>query len=106
MAMGIIELNSAESTFGYEAAGIIRRIGPDVKKFRPGDRAVFCGIQTFSTVVTATELLYKKLPNDMSLVDGASMPLVFMTAIYSLLEIGQLAKGQVSKHNLDVCDMS
>ena len=84
--------------FGYEGAGTIRRIGPDVKKFRVGDRVVFTGIKTFSTVVIATEMLYEKLPDDMSFADGASMPLVFMTAIYSLLDIGRLEKGQVRRN--------
>lgn len=99
VAMGIIERR--QPTFGYEAAGIVRRIGKNVTKLRVGDRAVFMGMETFSTVVTAPEMLYEKLPDGMSFAEGASMPLVFTTAIYCLVDIGRLAKGQVSStdHN-------
>jgi NADPH:quinone reductase-like Zn-dependent oxidoreductase len=92
--MGIIERR--QPTFGYEAAGIVRRVGKNVTKLRVGDRAVFMGMETFSTVVTAPEMLYEKLPDGMSFAEGASMPLVFTTAIYCLVDIGRLAKGQVS----------
>lgn len=92
--MGIISLSSREPYFGYEATGVVKRVGPEVKKLKVGDRALLTGIKTFSTVVTSTELLVDKLPDDLSFVDGASMPLVFTTAIYSLINIGHLEKGQ------------
>ncbi|KAI9692847.1 MAG: Type I Iterative PKS [Bathelium mastoideum] len=94
VAMGIIELPSKEPTFGYEASGVVRRVGPNVTKLGVGDRTVLTGIKNFSTVVTSSELLHEKLPDDMSFAEGASMPLVFMTAIYSLVDIGRLEKGQ------------
>ncbi|TVY41639.1 Highly reducing polyketide synthase [Lachnellula subtilissima] len=92
VAMGIIERR--EPTFGYEAAGIVRRVGANVTKLCVGDRAVLMGMETFSTVVTAPEMLYEQLPDGMSFVEGASMPLVFTTAIYSLIDVGRLSRGQ------------
>lgn len=90
--MGIIDRRIP--TFGYEAAGVVRRVGPKAAKLKVGDRAVFMGTKTFSTVVTAPEVLYEKMPDSMSFSEGASMPLVFATAIYSLIDIGQLCQGQ------------
>ncbi|KAJ8130650.1 hypothetical protein O1611_g2979 [Lasiodiplodia mahajangana] len=80
--------------FGYEAAGIVRRVGPKVKKLRVGDRAVVMSSNTFSTVVTESELLCEKLPDNISFIDGASTPTIFLTAVYGLIDLGRLAKGQ------------
>jgi NADPH:quinone reductase-like Zn-dependent oxidoreductase len=91
--MGIIEL--PQLTFGYEAAGIVRRIGPEVTKVHVGDRVVLTGIKSFATVVVTSELLCEVLPESISYVDGASMPLVFLTAMCCLMDIGHLEKGQV-----------
>lgn len=96
MATGIIRLSSRDVTFGYEGTGIVRRIGPDAKKLRVGDRAVFMSVSTLSTVIITTEKLCEKLPEEMSFADGASMPIVFATAIYSLIDIVNLQQGQVS----------
>ncbi|KAH8805416.1 hypothetical protein F5884DRAFT_846143 [Xylogone sp. PMI_703] len=92
VAMGIIEL--PQLMFGYEATGIVRCVGPQVKKFRVGDRVAVVAVKTFSTVITVSELLCEVLPDNLSFVDGASMPLIFTTSIYSLIDIGHLEKGQ------------
>lgn len=83
-----------EPKFGYEAAGIVRRVGPKVTKLAPGDRAVAVGINTFSTIITGHEVYYEKLPENISFVQGACIPTVFITAVYSLVELAHLSKGQ------------
>lgn len=92
--MGKIEL--PERTFGYEAAGIVQRIGPNVTNFGVGDRVMFMGVKTFSTVVIATESLCEMLPRELSFADGAGIPFAFTTAIYCLIKIGNLEKQQVT----------
>jgi NADPH:quinone reductase-like Zn-dependent oxidoreductase len=92
--MGIIEL--FPPTFGYEAAGIVRRVGPKAGKFSIGDRVVLTGCEVFASTVTTTEKLCEKLPHELDFTSGASMSLVFATAIYSLINVGGLKKGQVS----------
>lgn len=94
--MGIIKLPSQELTVGYEAAGVIQRVGPNAKMFAVGDRVVLYGIKTFYTVITATELLYEESPDELSSIDGASMPLVLMISIYCIIDVEELRKGQVS----------
>lgn len=91
--MGIIEL--PELAFGYEATGIVRRMGPNVTKFNVGDRVAVVAVKTFSTTITVSELLCEQLPDNLGFVDGASMPLIFTTSIYALIDIGRLQKGQV-----------
>lgn len=92
--MGIIEL--FPPTFGYEATGIVRRVGPMARKLSVGDRIALTGVAVFSSTVTTTEKLCERLPDELDFVSGATMPLVFATAIYSLINVGRLEKDQVS----------
>lgn len=93
MAMGLLKV--PEALFGYEASGIVRRVGPSVTKFKPGDLVVHLGFNAFSTTITMSEMLFVRLPNDMDFVDGATMPLVYATAIHGLIDLGRLSRGQV-----------
>lgn len=95
VATGLVELQSREPTFGYEAAGIVKNIGPYVKKFCKGDRVVFVGSGACSTTLNISEALCENIPDGMTLTDASSMPLVFGTAIYSLIHVARLGKGQV-----------
>jgi NADPH:quinone reductase-like Zn-dependent oxidoreductase len=92
VATGVIKL--PELNLGYEGAGIVSRIGPNVKKFRIGDRVLFYGKNTFSSVITATKMLFEKIPDELTFTDASTMPMIFVTAIYSLITIGRLEKGQ------------
>lgn len=98
MAMGIIELSPL--TFGYEATGIVRRVGPMAGKLIVGDRVALVGFDVFALTVTTTEKLCERLPDELDFTSGASMPLVFATAIYSLIHVGGLHKGQVCETSL------
>lgn len=97
MAMGIIELSPP--TFGYEATGVVRSVGPGAEKLKVGDRVALTGFNVFRSTVITTEKLCAKLPDELDFTSGASMPLVFATAIYSLINIGRLQKGQVRQKN-------
>ena len=94
--MGILTL--PETNFGYEAAGVVRKIGPKATKFCVGDRVVAMGYKTFATTLTQSEMLCEKIPDSMDLLDGAASPLCFTTAMYGLMDIGRLEEGQVSNH--------
>ncbi|KAJ5900212.1 polyketide synthase [Penicillium subrubescens] len=91
-AMGIVE--ASESGFGLEAAGIVRRTGPNVKDLQPGNRVMLIGQCTFATRVIVSENLCEKIPGGLSFEDAATMPCVFATSIYSIFNIGNLQKGQ------------
>jgi len=94
--MGILTL--LETNFGYEAAGVVRKIGPKATKFCVGDRVVIMGHKTFATTLVQSEMLCEKIPDLMDLLDAAASPLCFTTAIYGLMDIGRLEEGQVSNH--------
>ncbi|CAG8974567.1 hypothetical protein HYALB_00004363 [Hymenoscyphus albidus] len=94
LATGIIELNGVEMAFGSEAAGVVLRVGPQVHNLAIGDRVVILSPNTFCSLITITEKLCEKLPDEISFEDGVSMPLVFATAIHSLIEVAHLEPGQ------------
>lgn len=92
VAMGLV---GNKDQLGLEGSGVVRRVGSDVKGFCPGDRVVTCYQGIFKTrIVISPERCYK-CPEQISLVDVASMPTVYATAIYSLIEVGNLKKDQV-----------
>ena len=94
--MGIVDGNKAESDgLGCESAGIVTHVGPDVKNLKIGDRvAVFSG-NSYSTTLTTSSKLCVKMADGLTFEEAATMPCVYGTVIYSLLEIAKLEKDQV-----------
>lgn len=80
---------------GFEGSGVVRRVGSDVKDLSPGDRVTVCHKQIAKTRINIDAALCWKCPDDISLVEAATIPIVYVTAIYSLIEVGNLQKGQV-----------
>ncbi|KAF9694091.1 hypothetical protein EKO04_007724 [Ascochyta lentis] len=83
-----------EPKFGYETAGVVRRVGPNATKFAIGDRVVAVGARTFTTLITSREVYYEKLPDHVSFVEGACIPTIFLTVVHGLRDLGRLEKGQ------------
>ncbi|PWY84422.1 polyketide synthase [Aspergillus eucalypticola CBS 122712] len=83
-----------DNGLGVEASGIVRHVGPDVKRLCPGDRVMLREDGTFATHAIASEKLCAKIPSDLSFEDAATMPVVFATAIYSMFDLGGLQEGQ------------
>ena len=94
--MGIVDGNKAESDgLGCESAGIVAQVGPDVKNLKIGDRvAVFSG-NSYSTTLTTSSKLCVKMTDGLTFEEAATMPCVYGTVIYSLLEIAKLEQDQV-----------
>ena len=98
LAMGILKHRSAEGVhLGIDTTGTIRRVGRNVRSFAIGDR-IFAlaphGCITDRLVLPSS--LAVKLPDRLKFEDAATMPCCFATAIYSLLKVDGLIKGQIS----------
>jgi hypothetical protein len=91
--MGVVELS--KPTLGHEASGVVRAVGPKVKNLNVGDRVMLAGRSTFSTSIVTSEVLCAKIPDEMTFVEAASMPVVYATAMQALMTVGRLQKGQV-----------
>ena len=74
---------------------MVTRLGPDVKDLRVGDRVILFSRGSFSTSIITSEKLCEVIPDELSFEEGATMPCVYATAIYSLIDIGGLKRGQV-----------
>ncbi|KAI2820032.1 hypothetical protein CBS115989_3941 [Aspergillus niger] len=83
-----------DNGLGVEASGVVRHVGPDVKRLCPGDRVMLREDGAFATHAIASEKLCAKIPSDLSFEDAATMPVVFATAIYSMFDLGGLQEGQ------------
>ncbi|AQS84318.1 MAG: zinc-binding alcohol dehydrogenase family protein [Acetobacter aceti] len=69
---------------GWDAAGIVRAVGPEVKRFRPGDEVWYAGAVTRpgcnSQLHLVDERIAGKKPRSLSWVEAAAMPLTAVTA--------------------------
>ncbi|KAI1094301.1 putative polyketide synthase [Rostrohypoxylon terebratum] len=91
--MGIVPEN--EYTIGYECAGYIKRIAPGLEThLKVGDRVAATGSGTYVNRVQCPHERVQVIPDSMSFEDAASIPLVYLTAIYSLYYLGNLRQGQ------------
>ncbi|KAJ5770265.1 Acyl transferase/acyl hydrolase/lysophospholipase [Penicillium nucicola] len=92
ISLGILELPS--TVMGLEAAGIVLRVGAQVRDLCPGDRVAAFGPGIFvtSTILPASRCI--KIPDFLSLEDAATMPLAFATVLHGICDIGQLQKSQ------------
>ena len=90
VSMGIIP----DTELGVDAAGIIKRVGPDVTLVKPGDRVATCQFGTYCNLIRVPEFLVQKLPDNMSIEDGASLSCVYVTVYQGLVEVGRLVRGE------------
>lgn len=80
---------------GHEASGVVTRVGAIVEHVKVGDRVIVFGRGCFTTRLVAHGNHVARIPDDLGFEDAATMPLVYVTAIHSLVNLGQLARGQV-----------
>jgi len=85
-------------TLGHDAAGIVTQVGKNVKLFNVGDqvytRPADFHIGTFAEYITVQESDVALKPENISMEEASSIPLVALTAWQALVEIGNLQRGQ------------
>ena len=77
---------------GAEFAGEVEALGEGVASFAIGDRVLGIGIGCFGTRVITDERLLVRIPAKLSFEQAATVPTVFMTALYALQDLGQLSR--------------
>lgn len=93
VTMGIVP--GDEHTIGCECAGYVKRLGPGVTKHKVGDRVCGSINGTYANRVPCPEDRAHIIPTWMSYEDAATIPLVYLTAIYGFYHLGNLKEGQV-----------
>ncbi|WP_452672880.1 SDR family NAD(P)-dependent oxidoreductase [Streptomyces albireticuli] len=79
---------------GAEAAGTVTETGPGVHGLRPGDRVMGMVFGGYGPVAVTDQRLLTRIPEDWSADRAASVPLVFLTALYALKDLADLRPGQ------------
>jgi NADPH:quinone reductase-like Zn-dependent oxidoreductase len=94
-----LETPQLPSRLGYEAAGLIDAVGPDVTEFQIGDRVSTIpsfpmgqyGVYGESAIVPASAAT--KYPDTLTAPEGAAIWMQYMTAFGALIEYGNLKEG-------------
>ncbi|KFX63969.1 NADPH:quinone reductase [Burkholderia multivorans] len=94
-----IEPTNLPARLGYEASGVVERVGSDVGGVLPGD--AICVIPAFSmnqygvyahkAIVPASAVI--KRPEGLGAVEAAAVWMAYLTAYGALIDIGKLGKG-------------
>lgn len=83
---------------GNDVAGVVVRVGPKVRRFKPGDevyaRPDSARIGAFAELIAMNEDAVAHKPKTLSMEEAASLPLVALTAWQVLVERANLKKGQ------------
>ncbi|KAJ6032737.1 Fum1p [Penicillium herquei] len=91
IAMGLL---GTIDEVGLEGAGVITRVAPDVQGIKVGDRVAFGGIGTLRSSVLIQYKRCKRIPDELSMSDGATMMAVYSTVFYSLFNLANIREGQ------------
>jgi NADPH2:quinone reductase len=81
-------------TAGVEFAGEVVSVGEKVRDWREGDRVMGHGRGCHAQFVIAAPLALMPVPDDVSWVDAAAFPNVFITAHDALVSNGELKSGE------------
>ncbi|HEY3710250.1 MAG TPA: SDR family NAD(P)-dependent oxidoreductase, partial [Amycolatopsis sp.] len=79
---------------GAEAMGTVVETGPDATDLRPGDRVMGMIAGGIGLLAVADERMLTVVPESWSAEDAASVPLVFLTAYYALVDLAGLRAGE------------
>ncbi|THY90977.1 ketoacyl-synt-domain-containing protein [Aureobasidium pullulans] len=81
-------------SLSHEGAGIVSRVAPGTTDVAVGDRVAWMGKGKFGNVERFSAIHVHKIPDTSTFEEMASMPLAFSTAVYGLLHLGRLRKGE------------
>lgn len=91
ITLGMVESGAG---LGLELAGVVLEVGPDVDGLAPGDRVTGIARGTFAPVAVTDFRMLAKIPDGWSFTRAASVPLVYLTAYYGLVDLAGLRAGE------------
>jgi NADPH:quinone reductase-like Zn-dependent oxidoreductase/acyl carrier protein len=84
----------AGPTFGLACGGTITAVGSGVADLKPGDRVLAISPATLASETITTAHTVMRLPEGLDFAAAATLPVAFITAIYSLGHLGRLQAGE------------
>ncbi|MFF0779260.1 SDR family NAD(P)-dependent oxidoreductase [Streptomyces sp. NPDC003720] len=91
VALGMVE---SLAGLGWEAAGVVEEVGPGVTGMAVGDRVMGLVPGAYGPVAVVDRRTLVPMPEGWSFAQAASVPLVFLTAWYGLVELAGLRAGE------------
>lgn len=79
---------------GIECAGVVSRVGHGVTSLAVGDKVCAMSHGAYSTVARCPASSAARIPASMSFETAASIPVVYCTAYYGLIDLGRLCEGE------------
>ena len=82
------------SDIGLECSGVVTVTGRSVQNITVGDRV--CGLTRsgYSNTTRVLQTMVARIPSTLSFTSAASIPIIFCTAYYSLMDIARLESGE------------
>ncbi len=93
-ALSVISRRGEWDVIGYEGAGVVLEVGPGVGGFAVGDRVMGVFGGGFGPVAVVDSRLLVSMPVGWSFSVAASVPLVFLTAYYGLVDLARVGPGE------------
>ncbi|MGW6293291.1 SDR family NAD(P)-dependent oxidoreductase, partial [Streptomyces sp. NPDC055058] len=82
------------TAIGLEGAGVVTEVGSGVTELAPGDRVMGMFAGAFGPVAVADARMVARIPKGWSFAEAATVPIVFLTAYYALVDLGGLKPGE------------
>ncbi|MET8679696.1 type I polyketide synthase [Streptomyces sp. NPDC004647] len=81
---------------GFECAGVVTAVGPEVEHVRTGDPVVAVDLRggAFGPFLTVPAATVAPVPDGIGPVAAAGLPVAFLTAWYALRHVARLAEGE------------
>ncbi|GAA2329946.1 hypothetical protein GCM10010376_57780 [Streptomyces violaceusniger] len=79
---------------GSEGAGVVVATGPGVESYAVGDRVMGLWTGGFGPLAVADHRTLTRIPDGWSFAEAASVPVVFVTALYALRELAGVRPGE------------
>ncbi len=79
---------------GGECAGVITAVGENVSEFKIGDKVLGVAGGSFATHVLTDKNLIVHKPDNITFEEAATIPIVYLTAYYTLHKLARLQKGE------------
>ncbi|MDI5969358.1 SDR family NAD(P)-dependent oxidoreductase [Streptomyces sp. SL13] len=93
-ALDMVHDVRAEGPLGGEVAGVVTQVGPGVPDLRPGDRVMGLVPGAFGPTAVTDRRFLTEAPAGWSFATAASVPIVFLTAFYGLVDLAGLGSGE------------
>jgi len=83
-----------DHVLGWDAAGVVEAVGPNVTRFKPGD-AVYCACSgSFADLARARENTVALKPASLTFEQAAAVPTAGLAALQGLRNVGKVQPGQ------------